>query len=138
MAQYMNPAKISDWSTPDYLYQSLDREFHFELDACASPENAKCSKFYGVQEDSLMLPWAKSTWCNPPYGKPISKFIHKAVQESKKGCVVVMLLPVRTDTKWFHAYCLDPRVEIRFMKGRLIFGDGKGRAPFPSMVVIFR
>jgi phage N-6-adenine-methyltransferase len=86
VAQYMNPAKISDWSTPDYLYQSLDREFHFELDACASPENAKCSKFYGVQEDSLMLPWAKSTWCNPPYGKPISKFIHKAVQESKDEC----------------------------------------------------
>lgn len=138
MTQYIPPAKLDSWCTPQYLFDSLNREFHFELDACATAENAKCKKYFSVQEDSLMQPWARSTFCNPPYGKPISKFVYKASQEAKSGKIVVMLLPARTDTEWFHRYCLNPRVELRFLKGRMHFNDGKGRSPFPSMVVIFR
>ena len=76
-------------------------------------------------------------WCNPPYGREIGKWVEKAYNESLKGAMVVMLLPARTDTKWFHDYIYG-KAEIRFVRGRLKFGDSKNSAPFPSMVVIFR
>ena len=76
-------------------------------------------------------------FCNPPYSQ-IAKWVQKCYEESiKPGTVVVLLIPARTDTKYFHDYILH-RSEIRFIKGRLKFGGGKYNAPFPSMVVIFR
>jgi hypothetical protein len=91
-----------------------------------------------MQEDALIHHWDPSTFVNPPYGPSIKKWVRKAHDESVRGCCVVMLLPSRTDTEWFHQYCLSPGVEIRFLKGRLKFGDGNGRCPFPSIIVIFR
>ena len=123
-----------EWETPQELFDELDREFHFGLDACASVVNAKCKFFYSKKEDGLTREWALSTFMNPPYGRQIGKWIRKAYQESQKGSLVVCLLPARTDTKWFHDYCL--RGKIRFIKGRLYFSN-RGRAPFPSMIVIF-
>lgn len=76
-------------------------------------------------------------WCNPPYGREIGKWVEKAYKESLEGATVVLLLPARTDTKWFHDYIYG-KAEIRFVRGRLKFGDGKNSAPFPSMVVVFR
>ena len=76
-------------------------------------------------------------YCNPPYGREISKWVEKAYSENKKGVLVVLLLPARTDTKWFHEY-IYKKHEIRFIKGRLKFNDGKKSAPFPSMVVVMR
>jgi len=76
-------------------------------------------------------------YCNCPYGREISKWVKKAYEENKKGVFVVMLLPARTDTKWFHDYIYNQH-EIRFIKGRLKFNDGKQSAPFPSMLVIMR
>ena len=77
-------------------------------------------------------------FCNPPYGMEIKKWVRKCYEESKKpNTVVVMLIPVRTDTAYFHDY-IYKKSEVRFIRGRLKFGDAKNSAPFPSMVVIFR
>ena len=77
-------------------------------------------------------------FCNPPYGRGIGDWVKKSYEESKQPeTVVVMLLPARTDTRWFHDYIYG-KAEIRFVKGRLRFGGCKNAAPFPSMVVIFR
>ena len=125
------------WETPQDLFDDLDREFHFDLDVCAIPENAKCKKFYTPEQDGLRQPWDGTCWCNPPYGREIEKWVRRALFASVSGYTVVMLLPARTDTKWFHDY-IYKRAEIRFVKGRLKFGHSKNSAPFPSMIVIFR
>jgi len=125
----------SDWATPRKLFEWLDREFHFELDACANAGNAALTTFF--THGSLDKPWAKRTWCNPPYGRGMGLWILKAVEESRRGNTTVMLLPARTDTSWWHEYIL-PNAELRFLRGRLNFDDGGGRAPFPSVIAVFR
>lgn len=122
------------WETPLSFFNLLDNEFHFDCDVCALPENAKCKKFYSPEENGLLKNWGGTCWCNPPYGRKIGEWVKKA---SESNATVVMLLPARTDTKWFHEYILN-KAEIRFIKGRLKFGNSKNSAPFPSMVVIFR
>lgn len=129
----MFSSKTDLWETPQELFDELNQEFHFTLDVCATAENAKCERFYSPTDDGLSLPWDGVCWCNPPYGREISKWVAKAYESN---CLVVMLLPARTDTKWFHKYCLLYG-EIRFIKGRLRFGNAKNAAPFPSMIVIF-
>ena len=86
---------------------------------------------------SLGISERERVWCNPPYGREIGKWVEKAYNESLVGVTVVMLLPARTDTKWFHDYIYG-KAEIRFVRGRLKFGDSKNSAPFPSMVVVFK
>ena len=147
----MNPAlmfsKASDeWATPQDFFDALDAEFGFELDAAAAVENAKCAQWIGAFTDALSQPsWeGLRVWVNPPYSR-CREFVAKAAEEAQKGCTVVMLIPSRTDTRYWHAHIWDtekhqprPGVEIRFIKGRLKFGNGKNSAPFPSAVVIFR
>ena len=132
-------SKSDMWETPEF-FSSLDKEFHFTLDVCAVPENAKCDRYYTPLQDGLSQPWRGVVWCNPPYGRSTYKWVHKAYESSiKHRCTVVMLLPARTDTRWFHDYIyLKRNVEIRFIKGRLKFGGSRNSAPFPSMVVVFR
>lgn len=130
-------SKTDMWSTPDSLFSSLDHEFGFDLDVCATPENAKVSRFYTSEQDGLSLPWYGVVWCNPPYGRQIGKWVERASFFSSLGSTVVMLLPARTDTKWFHDYIYG-KAEIRFLRGRLRFGGVSTPAPFPSMVVVFR
>lgn len=124
------------WSTPQDTFDKLNSEFGFEVDVCATNENAKCSKFFTIADDGLSKEWEGVCWMNPPYGRVIGKWIQKAYESSLQGSTVVCLLPSRTDTKWFHEYCM--KGEIRFIKGRLKFGGSKNSAPFPSMVVVFR
>jgi phage N-6-adenine-methyltransferase len=131
-------AQTCMWSTPQYLFDQLDKEFAFELDVCASPENAKCTDYWTAEDDGLLMPWKSSNWCNPPYGNRISDWLAKAAIEAEKGNTTVFLIPSRTDTRWFHEYCLGYAKEIRFIKGRLKFGDAEHSAPFPSMLVIFK
>lgn len=121
------------WATPPAFFRELDAEFQFTLDVCATKENAKCAVYFTPEQDGLQQEWSGICWCNPPYGRQIGKWVRKAA-ESK--ATVVMLLPARTDTAWFHDHIYG-RAEIRFIKGRLKFGDSKNSAPFPSMVVIF-
>jgi phage N-6-adenine-methyltransferase len=125
------------WSTPQTFFDGLDAEFCFDLDACACPENAKCVVYYTEEQNGLEQDWAGTVWCNPPYGRGIGRWVEKAYKSAQMGATVVMLLPSRTDTRWFRAYIYG-KAEVRFVRGRLKFGDSKNRAPFPSMVVIFR
>jgi site-specific DNA-methyltransferase (adenine-specific) len=127
------------WATPQEFFAELDQEFNFTLDPCASPENAKCAKYFTVEDDGLRQDWAGHTvFCNPPYGRQIGKWVKKCYEESRKpGTTVVMLIPARTDTSYFHDYVYNKAREIRFIRGRLKFGNSKNSAPFPSMVVIF-
>ena len=136
----MFSSKTDDWETPQNLFDHLNEEFHFNLDVCATSKNAKNMCYFTIKEDGLKQDWnnqAEVCWMNPPYGREIGKWVQKAYRESCKGCTVVCLLPARTDTKWFHDYIYN-KAEIRFMKGRLKFGQAKNSAPFPSMIVIFR
>lgn len=103
--------------------------------------HAECAQFFTEAEDGLKQPWGGQTvFCNPPYGRAIKDWVKKCSEEAKQpNTTVVLLIPARTDTAYFHDYIyLQPNVEIRFIRGRLKFGDGKNSAPFPSMVVIFR
>lgn len=134
----MFSSKSAEWETPQALFDELNDEFHFTLDVCATPENAKCDRYYTKEQDGLSQPWYGRYWCNPPYGRGIGKWIEKAHYSTYNGTTTAMLLPARTDTKWFHNYIVAPRHEIRFVRGRLKFGGAKNSAPFPSMVVVFR
>ncbi len=136
MTEGMYSSRTGVWETPQDFFDEMDSEFHFTLDACALPENAKCGTYYTPEEDGLAQPWTGTVWCNPPYGREIGKWIKKGSESAEGGATVVMLLPARTDTRWFHDYIYH-RAEIRFVRGRLRF-SGADAAPFPSMVCVFR
>lgn len=126
------------WATPQDFYDRLHAEFDFELDPCCNEDNHKCWKYFTEEVDGLSQDWAPyTTFMNPPYGKVIGDWIRKAYEESCKGATVVILIPARTDTRYWHDYVMKA-AEIRFVKGRLKFGEGKNSAPFPSAVVVFR
>lgn len=127
------------WATPQDFFDKLDAEFHFSLDPCASEDNAKCKKYFTEEDNGLIQNWGgQRVFCNPPYGREISKWVRKCSEESKKpNTLCVMLIPARTDTAWFWDYIYN-KAEIRFIRGRLKFGGSSQGAPFPSMVVIFR
>lgn len=112
------------WSTPKETYDALNKEFKFNDDPCPIGGNS------GLDRD-----WGSHTYVNPPYSE-IQRWVRKSYEESQKGKTVVMLIPSRTDTRWWHDYCMKAK-EIRFIKGRLKFGGSKNSAPFPSAVVIF-
>jgi len=115
-----------DWTTPKDFYNKLNEEFNFDFDPC--PTNPSF--------DGLKIEWKERNFVNPPYNSQ-KDWILKAIEESKKGKLSVLLIPARTDTKVFHEYIYG-KYEIRFIKGRLKFGGGKGSAPFPSMLVIIK
>lgn len=131
-------SKTEEWSTPQDLFDSLNDEFCFNLDPCASPLNAKCSKYYTKTDDGLSKDWQGAiVFCNPPYGRKISAWVKKCYEESRKeNTKVVLQIPARTDTSYFHDYIYG-KAEIRFIRGRLKFGDAKNGAPFPSMIVVY-
>ena len=116
-----------DWKTPRALYHALDRMFHFDFDPCPPHPDF----------DGLSIEWGKSNYVNPPYGTHIKYWIKKAWEEARQGKTVVMLIPSRTDTKYWHQYIMKTH-EIWFVKGRLKFDDQKQAAPFPSAIVIFK
>lgn len=135
----MFSSKMDCWETPQAFFDDLDSLFHFTVDACALPENSKCERYFTPEQDGLQQEWTGTVWCNPPYGREIGKWVQKAYETAKAGrAVIVMLLPARTDTAWFHDFCYMNRyATVRFVKGRLKFGGCKNSAPFPSMIVIF-
>lgn len=136
----MFSSRTDNWETPQDFFDKLNRYFHFDLDVCADDKNHKCSKYFTREQDGLKQNWGGCTvFCNPPYGREIGKWVNKCFVEVYAGSCkcAVMLLPARTDTKWFHQYIYN-KSEIRFLCGRLKFGGSKNCAPFPSMVVIYR
>lgn len=131
-------SNTDEWATPRLFYEELNEEFNFTLDPCCTKENHKCEKYYTKEDDGLTKSWKNErVFMNPPYGKEIIKWVKKAYSENKEGTLIVCLLPARTDTKWFHEF-IYKKHEIRFIKGRLKFNDGKQSAPFPSMLVIMK
>ena len=128
--------KSDEWTTPQWLFDLLDKEFHFDCDAAAIQDNHKCCNWMSeaIDVEWTILGW-KRFFLNPPYSK-IAPFMKKAYEESLKGAIIVCLIPCRTDTRYWHDYVMMAH-EIRLIKGRLKFGDGKNSAPFPSCIVIF-
>ena len=136
---YMPQAKTVEWETPQAFFDRLDREFHFGLDPCATAANAKCRKFYTETNKGLSRSWANCpVFVNPPYGRELAAWVKKAWHESRLSPYpIVMLLPARTDTHWWHDYVMRAD-EIRFIEGRLKFGGADSSATFQSVVVVFR
>lgn len=125
----------SRWATPQALFDTLNQEFLFTLDPCADDMNHKCDRYYTEEQDGLLQDWTGETvFCNPPYGKCLKRWVEKCATED---ATVVMLVPARTDTEWFHRWVYG-KAEIRFIKGRLRFNGSKTGAPFPSMICVYR
>jgi len=138
----INPALYAsdrmDWGTPQAFFDLLDAEFHFRLDACATEHNAKCRVYLTKDDDALKRHWEPGpAWCNPPYGRDIGKWVAACWLEALRGSVVVLLIPARTDTAYWHDYVMHA-AEVRFVRGRLRFEGATNSAPFPSAVVVFR
>jgi len=131
-----------DWDTPQLLFDKVNKEFNFEWDLAASKENTKCPKFFTQQDDGLKQKWEGVCWLNPPYGDKSSKmvdWIKKAYNDTQLNSelTVVMLIPARTNTKWFHQFCMKA-AELKFICGRPKFGDGKHGLPQPLILVVFK
>ena len=136
----MFSSKSNEWATPPELFSELDAEFGFSLDPCATDDNHKCPKYYTQKDDGLRQNWGggERVFCNPPYGRAIGEWVRKCSEEAKKpDTLVVLLIPARTDTTYFHDYIYRKAREVRFLRGRLRFGGATNSAPFPSMIVIF-
>ena len=127
----MNRAVFSSasdrWATPTEIYVALDREFRFDFDPCPLDGRVDgLAPLYSEWRD-------KRVFCNPPYGPNIGEWLKRGLE----AACAVFLIPARTDTRWFHDIVLPNARDIRFIRGRLKFGDAKNSAPFPSMVVVF-
>ena len=132
-------SRSEEWPTPQEFFAVLDAEFRFTLDPCASPDNAKCARYFTKDQDGLRQPWGRHrVFCNPPYGRMMSQWARKCFEASREGALVLLLAHARTDTRWFHDWVYGKAAEIRFVRGRLRFGDGAQSAPFPSLVAIYR
>lgn len=132
-----------EWRTPPEVFKPLNDEFHFALDVASNENNHLTDKFFTTKDNGLMQSWRcdGAVWCNPPYGRQIGKWVEKAYRESQKTKFpIVMLIPARTDTRWFHDYILN-KADIRFVRGRIQFLDENGNkhsnSTFPSMIVIY-
>jgi len=128
-------SKRQDWETPDELFEPLNREFGLDLDVCATPKNTKCQRFFSIADNGLEQNWRGNCWMNPPWGEQV-KWVRKAYGEAQNGALVVCLLPVRTNTNWWHDYCM--KGEIRFIRGRPTFKGAAYGMPQPLAIVIFR
>ena len=135
----MFSSKSNEWGTPQTFFDELDKQYMFTLDPCSTASNAKCRMYFTEDTNGLEQNWeGHSVFMNPPYGREISKWIKKAYEESRKDNTrVVCLIPARTDTKYWHEYCMKADM-IFFVRGRLKFGDSKNSAPFPSAVIVFQ
>ena len=122
-----------DWETPDDLFEKINKEFNFMRDVCASPENAKCINFWTEEDSCLTKQWDGINWMNPPY-KNMKVFIKKAYEE-RDNAITVCLIPARTNTIWWHEYCM--KGEVYFIQGRPKFKGCIHGLPQPLALVVF-
>ena len=128
----------NEWSTPQDLFDQLNKEFGFTIDVAASESNAKCRRFYSKDDDGLAQDWQREVvWMNPPFGHQIKLWMAKAYKSSIDGAIVVCLVPARTDTRWFHRSLMNA-AEIRVLDKRLRFSGAKAKAPFPAVIAVFK
>lgn len=137
ISEALYSSKKVEWETPQPIFDFMNKEWHFDRDVCALPENAKCAEYFTPEQDGLSQNWNGVCWMNPPYGRDISKWMKKAYETAKyhQGTVVA-LVHARTYTKWWHDYAMQATYII-FIKGRLKFGNADTSCPFPSCFVIF-
>ena len=130
----LRTSETPEWSTPSAFFAQLEAQYGpFTLDPCATPENAKCERFFTIEDDGLTRSWAGETvFMNPPYGRAVRRWMRKALSESKRGAKVVCLVPARTDAGWWHDYAM--KGEVTFIRGRLRFSGSQVNAPVPSAV----
>jgi len=134
----MVSSKTNEWETPQYLFEALNKEFNFTLDPCCRKDTAKCDKFFTIKEDGLKQNWSKDVvFMNPPYGGHTGNWIEKAYKESLKGAVVVCLIVSSTDRSYWHKFIYPFASQIRFIRGRVKFGESESTAPFASAVIVF-
>jgi site-specific DNA-methyltransferase (adenine-specific) len=131
-------SQTAEWTTPQWLFDALDREFGFTLDPCSTHANAKCVRHFTQEENGLLQSWRDEiVFMNPPYGRAIAHWMAKAHASARhEGATVICLVPARTDTAWWHHFAM--KHEMRFLRGRLKFGANPNAAPFPSAVVVMR
>ena len=135
---FVKDTSSDEWETPKYLFDKWNELYHFNLDVSANRDNYKCVNYFDKRQNGLIQQWHGNVWCNPPYSN-VSKWVEKASMEMYRGVTTVMLIPARTDTRWFHQFIYKrTEVQIEFIKGRLKFSGSKWNAPFPSMIVIFK
>lgn len=143
----MFSSELPNWGTPQYLFDALNAEFEFNLDACADASNHKCDRYFDEADDALSKKWSGRVWMNPPYGRVIGDWVRYAYEQVQCGNadIVVALVPMRSETKWFHDYGMKA-VEFRLLNKRLTFDIPKGEgselkghnAPFPSVILVFQ
>lgn len=130
--------KVNDWETPIKLFAELDREFHFTLDPCCNKRTAKCPKYYTINENGLSKDWSNEVvFMNPPYGGHTEKWLLKALNESRKGATVVCLIFSSMDRSYWHNIIFPYASQIRFLNGRIKFGNAKTSAPLGSAIIVF-
>ena len=132
-----------DWETPQKFFNELNDQYNFTLDVASNGTNAKTEKYFTKEDDGLKKEWKGRVFCNPPYGREIKHWVKKAHDESKKDYneLIVLLIPARTDTKYWHDFIFNKASKIIFLKGRLKFevnGKSTNSAPFPSALIVYR
>jgi len=140
MNKGMYSSNTPEYETPDDLFERLDAIFDFDLDPCASDDNFKCPNYFTKEDDGLKKPWFGNVFVNPPYGQEIGKWVERSYYQAVTNPdvkTVVMLIPSRTDTKYWHDYVMRSHL-IYFIRGRLKFSNMKNSAPFPSAIVVFK
>jgi site-specific DNA-methyltransferase (adenine-specific) len=132
-------SKSYEWATPPEIYDPLHARYDFTLDACSTRDNAKCAQHFTKAEDGLTQIWTGRVWMNPPYGPEIKAWMRKAWESAQTTAdLVVCLVPVRTDTRWWQEYVIGTGAEVTYLPGRIRFNGAPAGAPFPSAVVVFR
>ena len=138
-SDYVELGSSDEWETPQSLFDELNDKYVFDLDPCATPDNAKCKCFFTKKDNGLRRSWkGYRVFMNPPYSD-ISSWVKKACSE-QHATIIVALLPAWTDRLWFHEYVYD-KTEITFLQGRVKFlmnGEVKKSPRFGSMVVIWK
>lgn len=125
------------WETPQWLFDKLNAHFDFTIDVCATAQNAKCQRYVTEEMNGLAFDWSMHRcWMNPPYGREIVEWVAKARSEAERGALVVGLLPARTDARWWQQH-VQNHADVRFIAGRLKFGNAKSAAPFPSAIAVW-
>src|SRR5262249_36502382 len=121
----------NDWETPQAIFADYDREFHFTLDVCATPETAKCARYFTPAMNGLILDWGDDVcWMHPPFAQ-IAAWMEKAYRSSLAGATVVALIPSRTGPRWWHAW-VKGKAEVRERQGRITFVGAQDPAGFDS------
>jgi len=138
LQEAMVSSKCNEWDTPIHFFNKLDKEFGFTLDPCCRKDTAKCTKYYTIHDNGLNKDWSRDVvFMNPPYGGHTGDWVNKAYRESLRGAVVVCLIVSSTDRSYWHEYIFPFAAQIRFIRGRISFGNSKSTAPFASAIIIF-